>query len=209
MTFLSLLPLIPFLLAALPDSAEPSVHFIEETQSALPSRADLKALTRTIAEEEGLDPDLFEALIAAESDFQIHAVSPKGAKGLAQLMPATADAEGVAPKQIFDPETNLRAGARHFKDCLDDLGSVEKALAAYNAGAYRAKRPFRTWPPETRAYVVRIFSRTGIAAEDPGLIAALNPSSQIYAENDAGEGWIGDIVSMRRAPTPEDLPDAE
>ncbi|PZQ46079.1 MAG: hypothetical protein DI556_21210 [Rhodovulum sulfidophilum] len=107
----------------------------------------------------GLDADafsrLFVALIDQESRFDPDAVSPKGARGLGQLMPATAAALGVA--DAFEPLANLRGAARYLTAQLAAFGRVDLALAAYNAGPHRVTRyagvpPFR----ETRDYVARI-----------------------------------------------------
>ncbi len=82
----------------------------------------------------GVDPTLLGALVEAESGFDQSAVSHAGALGLAQLMPATARGLGVNPA---DPMQNLLGGARYLKEQLDRFGSIELALAAYNAGPGR------------------------------------------------------------------------
>ncbi len=86
------------------------------------------------AREEGVDPKLLTALVWTESGFSPTAVSPAGAIGLTQLMPPTADALGVNP---YDPEQNLRGGARFLREMIDRFGRVDHALAAYNAGPTR------------------------------------------------------------------------
>ena len=82
----------------------------------------------------GLDPDLLTALVWTESAFRPDAVSPAGALGLGQLMPGTAAELGVDP---HDPIQNLDGAARYLSKQLDRFGSVELALAAYNAGPGR------------------------------------------------------------------------
>ncbi|RMG27245.1 MAG: lytic transglycosylase domain-containing protein [Armatimonadetes bacterium] len=119
------------------------------------SDGTLPMLADQIAEENGLDAGLFRALIRAESGWNPNAVSPKGAMGLTQLMPDTARALGV--NNPFDPVENLRGGARYLRQMLDQFGSVELALAAYNAGPGAVRRyggipPF----PETKNYVAKI-----------------------------------------------------
>ncbi len=106
--------------------------------------------------------DLFVALIDQESRFDPRAISPKGAQGLGQLMPDTADLLGVSDP--FDPAENLDAAARYFTAQLARFGDVRLALAAYNAGPHRVIEhggvpPFR----ETRAYVATITAAVGYA----------------------------------------------
>lgn len=116
-----------------------------------PRRAGLDAITFT---------RLFVELIRAESAFDPRAVSPKGAQGLGQLMPATARELGVA--NSFDPEENLDGAARYLCAQLARFGDPRLALAAYNAGPHRVVEhggvpPFR----ETRAYVAKITAAVG------------------------------------------------
>ncbi|MGD0793290.1 MAG: lytic transglycosylase domain-containing protein [Terriglobales bacterium] len=103
-----------------------------------------------------LDPDLVNSVIHAESGFNVRAVSPKGARGLMQLMPATASQLGV--NDAFDPQTNVEGGSRYLRELLERYNfDLVKALAAYNAGPQRVEQ-YRGVPPfrETRAYVARI-----------------------------------------------------
>jgi soluble lytic murein transglycosylase-like protein len=112
-------------------------------------------LVAKAAQENGLNRKLLSSVIRAESDFQPRAVSPKGALGLMQLMPATA--RSLAVRHPFDPKENVDAGARYLKQLLGRFGGVNLALAAYNAGPgnvslYGGIPPFR----ETRNYIARI-----------------------------------------------------
>ena len=103
-----------------------------------------------------LDPDLVNSVIHAESGFNSHAVSPKGARGLMQLMPGTASQLGV--NDAFDPQANVAGGSRYLRELLERYNfDLVKALAAYNAGPQRVER-YQGVPPfrETRAYVARI-----------------------------------------------------
>jgi soluble lytic murein transglycosylase-like protein len=103
-----------------------------------------------------LDPDLVNSVIKAESGFNAHAVSPKGAQGLMQLMPKTASTLGVP--NAFDPKANVEGGTKYLRELLERYNfDLVKALAAYNAGPQRVEQ-FKGVPPyyETRAYVARI-----------------------------------------------------
>lgn len=103
----------------------------------------------------GVDVGLIKAVIKAESGFNPQAVSHAGARGLMQLMPATARSLGVSDS--FDPEQNVMAGTRFLKDMLRRYnGNVDSALAAYNWGPGNVdKRPDRL-PRETRDYLTRV-----------------------------------------------------
>lgn len=110
---------------------------------------------------------LFQALVRTESGFDPEAVSPAGARGLAQLMPDTAAALGVA---IDDPIENLDGGARYLLMQIEAFASLDLALAAYNAGP-EAVRKYAGIPPyaETRAYVARVlaeFERLRASSEE-------------------------------------------
>ncbi len=110
-------------------------------------------LIERTAKETAISPSLLKAVIAVESSFEAAAVSPKGAQGLMQLHPRTARRYGV--ENAFDPEQNVRGGARYLADLVQRYGTLELALAAYNAGEGAVERFGRRIPPfrETRAYV--------------------------------------------------------
>jgi soluble lytic murein transglycosylase-like protein len=113
-------------------------------------------LIRTTAERHGVDTRLVEAIVQVESAGNPSAVSPKGARGLMQLMPERAQELGV--RNSFDPQQNVDGGVRHMRDLLQRFGGdVTLALAAYNAGE-AAVRAHRGVPPytETREYVRRV-----------------------------------------------------
>lgn len=100
--------------------------------------ASWQARVRELAARYDISPALLEALVWQESRWNSAAVSPKGARGLAQLMPGTARDLGVDP---HDPSANLEGGARYLRAQLDTFGGdLEKALAAYNAGPLRVHR---------------------------------------------------------------------
>jgi len=115
---------------------------------------DYRAEAVRIAEQEGVDPDLFLRLVQQESAFKPTAVSPKGAMGLAQLMPGTARDLGVDPS---DPIQNLTGGARYLRQQMDTFQDPQLALAAYNAGPGNVRK-YGGIPPfqETQNYVSRI-----------------------------------------------------
>jgi soluble lytic murein transglycosylase-like protein len=109
-----------------------------------------RSLVHDAARRYGLDAGLLESLVRAESGGDPRAVSPKGAMGLTQLMPATARELGVT--NPFDPAQNIDGGARYLRAMLDRFGDLRRALAAYNFGPERVERGER-WPRETRNYV--------------------------------------------------------
>lgn len=120
------------------------------------NRADIDVMVKEIAARYQLDPDFVASVIKAESNFNPHAVSRKGARGLMQLMPQTANQLGV--KDAFDPKANVEAGTAHLNALLEQYhDDPVKALAAYNAGAHRVQQ-YHGVPPyrETRAYVAAI-----------------------------------------------------
>ncbi len=116
---------------------------------------------REAAARHALDGVLVASVVWAESKFSPRAVSPRGAVGLMQVMPATAAHLGIA--NLRDPEANLEAGCRYLRSLVDAYGGdLSLALAAYNAGPAMVARydgipPFR----ETRRYVARVLARYG------------------------------------------------
>jgi soluble lytic murein transglycosylase-like protein len=120
---------------------------------------EIGPLVREISEREGLTPDLLRAVIEQESSYLPCAVSPKGAQGLMQLMPATASLLGIADP--FEPRQNLNGGARFLRSLLDRYGGdLVLALAAYNAGPARVDASGGVPPiPETMNYVTEIMKK--------------------------------------------------
>ena len=122
--------------------------------------ASIDDLIRTHATRVAVDPYLVFLVIEQESHFHPRAVSPKGARGLMQLMPGTARRFGVT--RPFDPADNIRGGTQYLKQLLTMFnGRVDLALASYNAGEGRVLDYGNRVPPfkETRDYVKRISSR--------------------------------------------------
>jgi soluble lytic murein transglycosylase-like protein len=117
-----------------------------------------QAAVWALAAKYEISPSLLEAVVWQESRWRAGATSPKGAHGLAQLMPGTARQLRV---DIADPQANLEGGARYLRMQLDTFGGdVEKALAAYNAGPGRVERAGGVPDiPETQGYVAAVMAR--------------------------------------------------
>ncbi|MGE4403245.1 MAG: lytic transglycosylase domain-containing protein [Desulfobulbus sp.] len=114
----------------------------------------INAFIQTAATEHGVDPLLIKAIIKAESNFDPTAVSPKGAQGLMQLMPATAKDLQVADP--FDPQDNITGGTKYLRSLLDNYGwDLEMSIAAYNAGPGRVKGRIPNIL-ETRMYIAKV-----------------------------------------------------
>jgi len=119
------------------------------------------------AQNQGVDIKLLRAVIEQESGFKPCAVSPKGAQGLMQLMPAVAAQFNVADP--FDPQQSVEAGSKYLKQLMDKYpNDLPRALAAYNAGP-AATDQAKGIPdiPETKAYVEAILQKLGIKRTDP------------------------------------------
>lgn len=118
-------------------------------------------LVTQVAREVGIDDLLIYAVMSQESAFKANALSDKGAMSLMQLMPGTARGLGLTAEQYYDPYHNIRGGARYLKQQLQDFGSLQLALAAYNAGPHAVRKYGNTIPPyaETQNYVSVITKR--------------------------------------------------
>ena len=101
-----------------------------------PSRAEVQEMISQVSKQYGVERALVQAVVAAESNYNAHAVSPVGAVGLMQVMPATAGDYGVDKTQaLFDAKTNLNTGTRHLKRLLNKYGNdYGRVIMAYNAG---------------------------------------------------------------------------
>lgn len=142
-----------------------------------PSKYD--DLFQKIGKEEGVDPALLKSIAKAESGFRPEVTSPKGAKGLMQLMPATAKRFGVEPGKEYEPETNIRGGAKYLKFLSGKYkGDTTRVIAAYNAGEGNVDRYGGTSgiPPfkETREYVKKV---TGFLSETPSVPETPTPDT--------------------------------
>jgi len=152
--------------AAFPPLAVHMVRVGEET-------GRLEEMLLKVAEtfESDVRTDLVRAVVQVESGFNPWAQSPKGAAGLMQLMPATAQRFGV--RNVFNPGENIRAGVTYLRELLDRYANNEQlALAAYNAGPGAVDKYGQNVPPyrETQNYVSRIkqIAPRTVAARPPG-----------------------------------------
>lgn len=144
----------------------------------------------------GVDPHLVKAVAWAESAFRADAVSPKGAMGVMQLMPATAIQYGV--DDPFDAVQSLQGGSRLLRDLLQRYGGeIPLALAAYNAGPGAVDRAGRRIPnyPETQAYVGRVLGAyerlRGPAVDSSDANSAISTPTTI---------WVSEYRALRTAP---------
>jgi len=177
---------------AAPDDPTPIAHVPDTTSRPVPPPRggiggfpgrpviDLNQVVNEASGRYRLDPDLVNSVIKAESDFNAHAVSPKGARGLMQLMPGTASQLGVP--NAFDPQANVEGGTKYLRELLEKYNfDIIKALAAYNAGPQTVER-FGGVPPyhETKAYVARIvrdFNKKKVAQQKGAVAKKGSPSS--------------------------------
>ena len=158
-----------------------------------PNYKAVKHLLREASETHGVDYELLQAVIATESGFNSKAVSPKGAVGLMQLIPPTAERYGVKAEKdlsiqtkLTDPRVNIGAGSRYLRDLIKLFpGQVELAVAAYNAGEGAVQRAGNKIPnyPETQNYVknvMQLYNRLKLPALGGG--AAIASSGRVRME---------------------------
>lgn len=150
----------------------------------------LAEFLRQEAQRQGVDPSLAARVMQAESGGRTHAVSPRGAIGPMQLMPATARGLGV---NINDPYDNIRGGVKYLRQQLDAFGTPELALAAYNAGPGNVRKhggipPFQ----ETQNYVRKIMAnrsdifgkQAGGVTDDSDIFGSVAPSAAAQDDSD-------------------------
>lgn len=164
-----------------------------------PSYKQVKHHLREASREHGVEFELLQALIATESGFDPTAVSPKGAVGLMQVMPATAERYGVradarrlVAEKLFDPRTNVRTGTRYLRHLIRLFpGRLELALAAYNAGEGAVQRAGNRIPNyrETQNYVKTVMQLYGML-KPPAMAAtsAQQPPQRVRMELPAPAG---------------------
>ena len=146
---------------------------------------------REAASQHGVDYELLQALIATESGFDAQALSPKGAVGLMQVMPATAARYGVTgdrktpvERKLFDARTNIRTGTRYFADLMRMFpGQLELALAAYNAGENAVVRAGNRIPNfrETQNYVKTVMQLYAML-KPPAMAARAGTPRRVHME---------------------------
>src|SRR5882762_1550886 len=192
--------------ATLADPKPAATRNLAEAQSAHLNvanlnRTDLSEVINSASNRYRLDPDLVNSVIRAESDFNVRAVSRKGAQGLMQLMPQTSSQLGVG--NAFDAEANVEGGTRYLRELLERYNfDLVKALAAYNAGPRRVEQ-FGGVPPyyETRAYVARIvrdFNRKKVAQKSSATTQPVAPHKRASKASP--------VHSAGTAPTKEQTP---
>ena len=148
-------------LIALPDSFRapptPLPRVYKKLPRSVPNNTPV-SLHQVIVRESAkhnLDPAFVAAVMQVESNFDVCAVSRAGARGLMQLMPATARELGV--RDIFDPEQNIKAGVRYLAEGTRlTQGNLDRTCAFYNAGPKSLKSTRYRWPRETRRYVEKV-----------------------------------------------------
>ncbi len=165
-----------------------------------PNYKAVKHLLKDASQMHGVDYELLQAVIATESGFDTFAVSPKGAVGLMQLMPPTAERYGVKAdkatpieKKLTDPKTNIRAGTRYLRDLIKMFpGQLELAVAAYNAGEGAVQRAGNKVPnyPETKNYVKTVMQLYGHLKPPPVVMEARRTSGRVRMEMMGGSGVV-------------------
>lgn len=180
-----------------------------------PNYKAVKHLLKDAAQMHGIDYELLQALIATESGFDTFAVSPKGAVGLMQLMPPTAERYGVKAdkktpieKKLTDPKTNIKAGASYLRDLIKMFpGQLELAVAAYNAGEGAVQRAGNKIPnyPETKNYVKTVMQLYGHLKPPEVVLEARKTSGRVRMEMMGGNTGRSNMPPMLVAMPGEQL----
>jgi len=158
-----LLPLRPLVsqgFVSQPQPSDPQLKLFEiepefEMSNYLPGEQNFESIVQEAGQKYGVDPPLIKAVIQAESGGNPLAVSRAGARGLMQLMPATAADLGVT--NPFDPAQNIMGGTQYLRKLLDRYrGDVKLALAAYNWGMGNLEKRPEAMPRETKNYISQV-----------------------------------------------------
>lgn len=166
--------LILFMLIGIPALAQgPNTTLPDSLPIITTGNAVVDGYINQAATAEGIDPLLIYAQIQQESSNRLRAKSPKGAKGLMQLMPGTARRFGVT--NVYNPKQNVIAGVKYMRWLIDKFGNVELALAGYNAGEGAVIKYDNQIPPyrETKKYVRKIMAQYQILRLQQGQTASL------------------------------------
>ena len=164
-----------------------------------------------IATQYRLEPALLHAVISAESSYNPWAVSPKGAMGMMQLMPGTADRFGVG--NPYDPIANMHGGARYLRWLLDQFNDTRLAVAAYNAGEGAVQRYGNQVPPyrETQDYVVKVlgyyqqYRGNGLYAANATGMSPLAMNGSYYGDGAYARNPGVVVITPRRGNRPASL----
>jgi len=172
----------------------PSKQFTESSTSSVPGKfsappAAISQLVENTADRMQVDPKLVQAVIQVESGYNPRAVSSKGARGLMQLMPATAERFGV--QNSFNPRQNIEGGVTYLRYLLDLFGgNVPLSVAAYNAGEHDVQRNGGIPPyAETVHYVqrvTRLYGSQGVVAspQKPAIYRTVDEHGVVHYTND-------------------------
>jgi soluble lytic murein transglycosylase-like protein len=190
---------------AVPTAAPKLIAFFEIS----PSFKQVKHHLREAAKAQDIDYELLQALIATESGFDAAAVSPKGAVGLMQVMPATAQRYGVTGdakvpvgRKLADPRTNIRAGTLYLRYLIDLFpGRLELALAAYNAGEGAVQRAGNQVPNfrETQNYVATVMQLYSML-KPPAAFGRANAPTRVRMELPVHAATPGGAVGRGNLP---------
>ena len=169
-----------------------------------PNYKAVKHLLKDASQTHGIDYELLQALIATESGFDTFAISPKGAVGLMQLMPPTAERYGVKAdkktpieKKLTDPKTNIKAGSSYLRDLIKMFpGQLELAVAAYNAGEGAVQRAGNKIPnyPETKNYVKTVMQLYGHLKPPEAVLEARKISGRVRMEMMGGRSNMPQVL---------------
>ncbi|WP_231292126.1 lytic transglycosylase domain-containing protein [Edwardsiella ictaluri] len=164
-----------------------------EAPPAIPRGDDYASLIGQVAGKHALDPQLIQAVVAAESSYRYDSVSEKGAMGLMQVMPETAARYGHFA--LLEPRDNLEAGTSYLSTLLRRFnGRLDLALAGYNAGEGAVLRYGGTIPPypETQHYVQRVLEYyRQLRSEEPAPVTA--PQAEVEVHTSGGVGDLGQL----------------
>lgn len=161
---------------------------------------EIKSTIVTQALELGIDPALALSIAQVESNFKMEARSHCGAVGVFQLMPTTAKKIGINPYSLVE---NVKGGLKYYLMMYKMFGSVELALAAYNAGPGNVKK-YGTIPPfgETQRFVQKIMALQNVHKNDPVVLQAMAPkpvleaTEEVVEQENAEDGVIEEQVEV-------------